>query len=346
MAKLNQPANFSHALPAAYRTSDTITPSLMAMSSPPLRPISLQASLQSHGNDNLPPSSPHKGSPPSLLSPTDCRTLKKILRDVGHSSPPATPYSVERGEQLFADTDRTGRNLDDSADKDDESYHFSDETVGTGYEDDGDSMELSEGMEGNTMETSNSLPGSRVSSAVSCSNLQPQGSVSRHDSRDRLDCTTHGPLIAEYQEAGWGEPNHHNLTKPLEGDTIEDCMNLPGKCAPPARPQALVRKGLYHRPVPVEISKMDRMRLSTEKILENERVEQECTTLEPEPGVFIPSPDGPSCSKTQAVEQHSVHGTFNFDNEDNATIHDIAKTQDLIVSRAKLVKKPPVIHLC
>ena len=346
MAKLNQPADFSHASPATYCTSDASTRSPIAMSSHPLRPISLQASLQSHGSDNLPPSPPHKGSPPSPLSPTDCCTLKKILRDVDHSSPPVSPGPIEEDEQLYSDTDRTGTSADGGADKNNGCYHLvSNETSDTGYEDEDGSMELSEGMKGDTMETSNSASDSLVPPAVSCSNIWPQDSVSTHDNRDRLSRVGHDALIAEYQEAKRGEANHHYLTEPPERDTIEDCMNLPGKRAPPAHPQELDQNDLYHRPVRVGIKQTDRVRLSIEKVLENERAEQERATPEPEPGVFIPSTDAPRYSKTQAMEQQSLHETFNSDNGNNPATGDTAKTQHMIVSRASF-QKSHIIHPC
>jgi|SRR5690242_3847554 len=149
MARLNQPADFSHATPAVSQVADVIAGS-DAMSSPVLRPLSFEASLQSHGADQLPPSPLRRSSGQSPFSPADCRTLERLLRSTSVSSPPETPSPLEQGKhgaQLLQDTPSSPTGLSDRTDEAESYQSFGGEMTDTGYEDEDDSMELSEGTE-------------------------------------------------------------------------------------------------------------------------------------------------------------------------------------------------------
>ncbi|KAF2627835.1 hypothetical protein BU25DRAFT_490998 [Macroventuria anomochaeta] len=317
MAKLSHPADSSHATPVADRTLDATTGSPPAMSSPPPRSLSLEASLQSHGNDNLPHSPPRRGSERSSFSPADCRTLKKILRDVGNNSPPPTPSPFGPIEQLFSNTDRTSSTVQGRTDEN-EGYRFvSDEAADTGYEDEDDSMELSEGMEGLTSRDTVSSLGDPASPSVSKSDRRLQDSISMHDEKDRLKYTGHRSSTTKHSKAKRQEQEHDDLAETTRGDTIEDVMNLPGKRAPPACPLDLGCRDLDRRPIPDDIKQLNRMRLSMEKVLEDERVEQERAEGE-EPGIFIPGFSPPHDMATGVDE--SGLDEFDADKEDT-TVH-------------------------
>ena len=290
MARLNQSADSSHTTPAGDRTFNAATGSSPAISSPALRPLSLEASLESHGSDNLPPSPLHLGSGRSSLSPADWCTLIEIVCDVSSSSPPSTPSPLEQGEQLFPNTVRTesivkGRAFEVKG------YHFvGDEAAGTGYEDQDDSMELSECVEGATAGDTMTLLGEPASLSVSKSDRWLQDSVSTHDEKDRLRyrgrrSPTIKRLKLKRQEQKLNEP-----ADVTEGDTVEDVINLPSKRAPPAGPMDLGHSDSDCRPVPEDIKQPNRMRASMDTVLESDRIEQEWTEDKEEPGAFIPPP--------------------------------------------------------
>ncbi|XPS93679.1 hypothetical protein M3J09_003022 [Ascochyta lentis] len=308
------------------------------MPPPPLRLISLEASLQSHGNDTLPPSPSRRGSGPSTFSPADCRALKKILRDVGNSSPPSTPSPPDLGEQLFTNTDCTSDNIDCGA-VDDNHHLVGNEATDTGYEDEDDSMELSDSLEDIAAGDSVSVPEKYTLRTVSCSDRRPQDRVSTHDKKDRLRYSDRRSLGAKYPRARQQEQEYKKSAETKEDDTVEDIMNLPGKRAPPARPQDLGRNNSDRQPIPDDIKQLNRMRLSMERVLENELVEQERRTCEQEPGVFLPGHDDPRRSATISMKQQPVDEASDADNEDNDTIDDTAETKH--VKGAQI----PVPHL-
>ena len=279
MARLSQAPDPFYTTPLSSRNPKPVEGDQPNMPSPvPLRPLSLDTSLQSHGNDNLPASPPRRGYARPSLSPADCRTLEKILRDV--ASPPATPSPLEQGDQLFPDGGRAGAT--GTTDEED-GYHFvGGEATDTGYEDEDDSMELSEGGETVTDQVVTSL-GEPASPSVSKSERRLQESVSAHDEKEKM----------RYSSGRRSSTARRTKTKrttsrdAAAGDTIEDVMNLPGKRAPSARSLDLGRLNSDRPAVPDDIKHLNRIRLSIEKVLEQERLERECAEGEEEPGVFV-----------------------------------------------------------
>ncbi|UPX11384.1 uncharacterized protein EKO05_0001990 [Ascochyta rabiei] len=330
MARLSQPAHSLLATPAAGRVIGTVTGSTTAMSSHPLHTLSPEASLQSHGNDNRPHSPSHRGSEPSTFSPADCRALSKVLRDVGDSSPLLTPSRLEPSEQSCANTDRTSSTIDRVTV--DEDYGLAGhEATDAGYEDEDDSMELSDGVENATGRDAVNMPGDHASQSVSNSNsnLWLQDSIPTHDDKDRLRYSECRALNAKYTKARRQEKERTKPAIPKERDTIEDIMNLPGKRAPPARPQDLGRNDSDFQPIPEEIKQLNLMRLSMEKVLDDERVEQERATHEQESGIFVSGHGVPHHRTTTTVQQQSIHEGSDADNEDNDATDDAAETKEV-----------------
>lgn len=307
MARLNQPPDLTYATPANNRTSDAVTNSRLDMSSsPPLRPLSLETGLQSYGNDNLSASPPRCGSGRPLLSPADCRTLEKILHDV--VSPPATPSPLEQSDKLFIDG---GCASTAGAADGGEGYHFvGGEATDTGYEDEDDSMELSEGGEVDTAKKTVTSLGDPASPSVSKSDRRLQESVSVHDGKEKLRYSRgRRSSTTKRIKAKWQEQKRITPLEATGGDTIEDVMNIPGKRAPPARPLDLGRRDSDHQ-VPGDINQLNRMRLSMKKVLEQERAEQEHAEGEGEPGVFITTSLSP-----EDLDESERDG-FDADNEE------------------------------
>ncbi|KAJ4359326.1 hypothetical protein N0V95_002250 [Ascochyta clinopodiicola] len=299
MARLSQPAHSVYPTPTAGRGVDAVTGSTTAMSSPPLRALSLEASLQSHGNDSLPHSPRRRGSGLSTLSPADCRALRKILRDVCDSSPPSTPSRLEPSEQLCAKTDLTISTVDGIA-ADEDCALAGNEATDTGYEDEDDSMELSDGVEEATARDAMDVPGHHASQSllVSNANHRLQASVSAHDKKDGRRYGDGRSLSAKYSKAKRQERNHTDPIVAKEGDSIEgndsDCQ-----------------------PIPDDIKQLNLMRLSMEKVLDNERVKQERASREREPGIVVSDHSVKHHHAITTIQQQSVHEASDADNEDN-----------------------------
>jgi hypothetical protein len=98
--------------------------------STPLQPVSLD------GNDAS-----------STLSPADCRTLIKILQDVGTASPQASLHVGDRDRSLAAEVrvngGRSESGREDEMRYSERLYNYGDETE-EGYEDEDDSIDLSD----------------------------------------------------------------------------------------------------------------------------------------------------------------------------------------------------------
>lgn len=139
--------------------------SLPSTPSTPLQTISLEASLQTHGSDTS-----------ASLSPADCRTLKKILQDVRTASPRAPQHVGDRGKSLSAeisiDSESSASGREDEVQYSEKQYDYGDEAE-EGYEDEDDSMDLSDVVEevhyadGDTIEDIMNLPGRTASPAPS-----------------------------------------------------------------------------------------------------------------------------------------------------------------------------------
>ncbi|KAF3050287.1 hypothetical protein E8E11_009121 [Didymella keratinophila] len=310
MARLSQAPDPLYTTPLSGRNPKPVDADQPNMPSPvPLRPLSLDTSLQSHGNDNLPDSPPRRGSNRPSLSPADCRTLEKILRDV--VSPPATPSPLEQGDRLFPDSDRAGTT---GAANEEDGYHFvGGEATDTGYEDEDDSMELSEGEETITDQVV-TLLGEPASPSVSKSERRLQESVSVHDEKEKMRYSSdHRSSTTRRTKTKRPQQERTASRDVTAGDTIEDVMNLSGKRAPPARWLDLGQLDSDRQADPDDIKHLNSMRLSTEKVIKQERLNQEGVEGEEEPGVFVPTVPGPQ-DQAQDDEDSELDG-FAADDE-------------------------------
>ncbi|KAJ4382835.1 hypothetical protein N0V86_002060 [Didymella sp. IMI 355093] len=280
-------------------------------SSPPLRPLSLETSLQSHSNDNIPTSPPRRGSGRTSLSPADCCTLEKILCDV--ASLPATSSPVEQSDQLLLDSRRPS--TAGITDEEDGYRPTSGEDTGTGYEDEDGSMELSEGGEVVTDEIITSL-GEPTSLSVSKYDRRLQESVSAHDEKEKLRYSSgRGSATAKRTNTEYPGQERSTSQEVTTGDMIENVMNIPGKRAPPARPLDLGRGDSDRQAVSDDSKQLNHMRLSMEKVLDQERLEQERVEDEEEPGVFISTVPGPQGQ----AQDHEESGSDGFDADNERT---------------------------
>jgi hypothetical protein len=108
-----------------------------------LRPTTLDAALETHGNDTaLPPSTPAIDKEHSPLTPADCRTLKKILDDVHGASPVASPQQQDESLLSLASTENRSSvtGIEDELQYIKPRFSYGDE-LEAGYEDEDDSME-------------------------------------------------------------------------------------------------------------------------------------------------------------------------------------------------------------
>jgi hypothetical protein len=312
MARLTQAPDDLYTTPLSSRTSKAVASSKPNMpSSPPLRPLSLETSLQSHSNDNIPTSPPRRGSRRSSLSPADCHTLEKILRDVASAS--ATPSPVKQSDQLLLDGSRAS--TAGTADEEDGYQPISGEATSTGYEDEDDNMELSEGGEFVTDEIITSL-GEPTSPSVTKSDRRLQESVSAHDEKEKLRYSSgRRSSTAKRTKTKCPEQERSTSQEVTTGDTIEDVMKIPSKCAPPACPLAPGRGDSDRQAVPDDLRQLNRMRFSMEKVLEQERLDQERAEDEDEPGVFISTVAGPQ----DQAQDHDESESDGFDADDEQT---------------------------
>lgn len=338
MAKLNRPAESTRATSAPSCTPKSDASSPTTLSSPALCQISLEESLQSHGNDDKPPSPPSQGSGPTSFSPADCRTLKKILSDVGHSSPPSTPSHLELNEQPFAKTDCMSSISHNGTGEENGFQLADDEAADTGYEDENDSMELSEGVAGGYKKGALLASDGHTSPTVSYKDRRLRESVSTHDEIEKLKYARQrrwsGAKPTKPKRVG---QKHQGPIKVIEDDTIEDVMNLPGNLASPARPLEHGYGDLYRTLVPEDIKQLDRLRLTMEKVLENERADQEHAACEEEPGVSIPDPDALESERTTLLEQPAIHDASDADNEEDTTTDDPSEGRNVKVSNALIL---------
>jgi hypothetical protein len=310
MARLSQAPDPLYTTPLSSRTPKPIAGDQPNMpSSPTLRPLSHDTSLQSHSNDNLPASPPCGNSGHSSLSPADCRTLEKILRNV--ASPPATPSPLEQNDQLFPD----GGCADTAGTADEEhGYHcVGGEATDTGYEDEDDSMELSEGGGTVTDQVVTSL-GEFASPSMSKSERRLQESVSAHDEKEKMRYSS-GRRSSTTRRTKTKRPQQERTTSrdATAGDTVEDVMNLSGKRAPPARSLDVGQSDSDRQAVPDKIKQLNHLRLSVENVLEKERLEQERAEGEEEPGVFVSTIPGLQ-DQAQGDEESELDG-FAADDE-------------------------------
>ncbi|KAH4076315.1 hypothetical protein HBI75_121760 [Parastagonospora nodorum] len=129
-------------------TMDT-PPDAPAMSSAPLQPATSSAAVKTH-DDGIAtsPSTPLTKPEQQQLTPSDCRTLRKILDDANGSPPALSPAKKQQDERLLsvAATENGGSDggNEDEVQYSKTQYGYGDE-LEAGYEDEDDSMELSDG---------------------------------------------------------------------------------------------------------------------------------------------------------------------------------------------------------
>jgi hypothetical protein len=127
-------------------------PSSPAMPTTSLQPTTLDAALKTHSNDTATvPSSPPVETARSPMTPADLRTLKKILNDTQSPSPPISPVIRQQDDSLLNITTSEDRSSDTGIEDEvqyvEKQFNYGDERE-EGYEDEDDSMELSdEGLE-------------------------------------------------------------------------------------------------------------------------------------------------------------------------------------------------------
>ncbi|KAF2831809.1 hypothetical protein CC86DRAFT_463601 [Ophiobolus disseminans] len=210
----------------------------------PLQPIPLHTALETHGNDTamttpVTPQSATVARPE--LSPADCRALEKLLNDVRTPSPLA-PLSVSEQDQSLLSNDGADESSETGAEDEvqytEPRFNYGDERE-EGYEDEDDSMELSDVAD------------------------ESQGDVGAADDEDTAQDQS---VLSNVDDSVyvWSD-----------GDTVEDIMNTPGKTAPPAPEQDL--SGVYARDqsTPEDIRNIKARRAEIEKEVENELMEHE-----------------------------------------------------------------------
>jgi hypothetical protein len=206
------------------------------MPSSPLQRISRDAARESHGNDTvLSPNTPPADETRSPLSPSDCRTLKKIIEDVQSPSRAASPLLTEHNDRLLGIVESTDDGSSDTGHEDEaqyteKQYDYGDE-ADEGYADEDDSMDLSD-----------------AGPDVTVVHEDESMLVGDDDSREYL----------------WSD-----------GDTIEDIMNTPGKTAPPAPEQDLGGVYLCDQPTPDETKVIKLQCVVIEVVGGQERMEHE-----------------------------------------------------------------------
>lgn len=338
MAKLSHPPDPAHSTPVTNRTTNAVSGSAPTMSPTLLRPVPLETSLQSHGNDNLSPLPPRKESARPSLSPADCHTLKKLLLDVGSASPPPTPSPLEPGKQLSANTDSTGSAVYDNVEKQDEAcYVVGDEAADTGYEDEDDSMELSEGVVGvTTRDSLDSLDGP-ASPIVSYFDRRLQDSVSLHDEKERLRYSSHRPSVAKHSRVKRLNQWRSKQIDVVQDDTIEDIMNLAGKSAPSARPLGLGRADTDSQTIPDDVKQLNRMRLSVERVLEDECNQQDRTAQkqEQDPGIL-----NATLALRDSADNSGVNGKTTTSTNGESATDDMALSQRTASPTDQLQQEP------
>lgn len=119
------------------------------MSSAPLQPTTSTAALETHGNDiATSPSTPLAEPNYSQLTPSDCSTLKKILDDSKFASPAPSPIMKQQDKSLLS-VAASENGSSDTGNEDEVTYtrkqYGHGDELEAGYEDEDDSMELSDG---------------------------------------------------------------------------------------------------------------------------------------------------------------------------------------------------------
>jgi hypothetical protein len=315
MARLNQPADLSHTTPVADRKSDSTADD---MSSPALHPL---------------PPSPLPASS-ATLSPADCRTLEKILRDVSEGSAVQSPSPLGLAEQLpeqlpendarsadmtgdLAEEDTVthagGGEVTDTPGNDVEKYisHYTvgGEATDTGYKAEDDTLELGEGTTARLTSDSD-----LDSPSVSKAERRLQTSASMHDERDRQRYRSHS-WAAKFQRTKRSEEQHktgnHVPSNPFTG-----IANLPGKGVNSSQRDCGVTDPCL---LPEHNKQLKQTRLSAEeKSFEEESIEHEQSEQTDEPGFAIAHADM-THAKAADLNDSELDG-FDADKEDTPQV--------------------------
>jgi hypothetical protein len=226
---------------------------------------------------------------------------------------PSSLASTQPGELPFSNTDNAGNTEDDNLRGDDNRYQLvTEEATNAGYEDEDDSMGLSDSAEDDidTVVDSSVASYGHKSTNTSQQHRRLQDSVSVHDEMERRK---YSDRHLSYVKAKRLERKHKALDKDGGPDTIEDVMNLPGSHAPPARPQNLHHRDSEQQTIYDDFKHLNQLRLSMEKVLEDERAAHERAERKQEPGIFIASLDA-SQGSDKALKGSHIE-TFDTNNE-------------------------------
>ncbi|OSS55165.1 hypothetical protein B5807_00817 [Epicoccum nigrum] len=287
MARLHQPADSSHTTPVADHKSDSTADD---MSSPALHP--------------LPPSPASSAT----LSPADCRTLEKILRDVSEGSAVQSTSSSGLAEQLAEDDARSADMTGDLAQEDTATHAGGGEFTDTGYKADDDSLELSEGTTAHLASFSD-----LDSPLVSKAERRLQDSASMHDERDRQRYHSYS-WATKFSRAKRSEEQHktdcHAPSTPYAG-----AMNLPDKRANFSQQKCGVTDPCL---LPEDNKQREQTRLSVEKSFEEERIDYEQSEQTDEPGLAISHVDMARV-KADNLNDSELDG-FDADKEDTPQV--------------------------
>ncbi|KAJ4992021.1 hypothetical protein SVAN01_02342 [Stagonosporopsis vannaccii] len=274
MARLNQSADFSHATPITSQATD-------AMSSPAPRSLAFEASLQSHGADNLPHSPLRRSSGCASFSPADCPTLGRLLCNTNVSSPPQTLSSFEQGEPLLSDSPCSDSFSSDRT-KEAVSYYVAGvETTDAGYEDEDDSTELSDSTEVATASAKLALLHDPISPSISKSDCRLQESVSIHEEKDRRRYNGRQSSISKSSKVERCEKSNTKANADTGGNTLEEVSNSPGKRDAAPRRLHVIHDDFDCQPESVDVVKpLGSLHLSLDEVRMRLRVEQERAGLQ------------------------------------------------------------------
>jgi hypothetical protein len=108
------------------------------------KPIPSEACVESSGNDNfLTPQPPRQQNCAPTLSPADCLTLQKILKDVRGPVPTSSPLRSTKNESMIS----VAKVDEESGESGEEKHDEVGDEAEDGYEDEDDSMEFSDATE-------------------------------------------------------------------------------------------------------------------------------------------------------------------------------------------------------
>jgi hypothetical protein len=245
-------------------------------SATPLQPIPLNMALETHGNDTAltPPVTLQSASTShEPLSPADCRTLKMLLTDVRTPSPLASSSVGEQDGSLLSIGDDTAGDDDSDAGNEDQvqytelQYAVGDKRQG-GYQDEDDSMQLSDTTEG----AAQYIPGDERDEGYADEDESMDFSDVAGEETDDYDVRSASTTDVEQRKLSDASNGGHVWS---DGDTIEDIMNIPGKTASLGRELDLGGVYRHDQSTPEHVWEIKAQRAEIEKEVEAERLDQE-----------------------------------------------------------------------